>query len=559
MFLSLSSIERASADAYMKLMLALALSYEFDYDQNFYRKMTAWRKAAEPFMKQFRIKTKDLDIAYRNIIANKGPENDVTHESTVEAFREMQLAKPKFEKELDLTRDDLRFLNDMRLVALKDSEQAKIRIAKELSRFNDPDFNSMFAEDHESTEDVQKELKALVQKFGKVSGLIMPTTVLESWQEYAKNRGKKLPQHERYLELTRTLRESYKKRLRSLILSSDKPYLPVSDVIRTLDSEGVPHNLPSNFIGNIDAEGKFYTTSGKRLLQAPSGDVLMNPEYDPKKDNSYVCSFTPAFAQAPTRAYTENYRSSAKQSKFDVVMEALPLIPAAAKKWRSAMAKPNTKAGILATLAELIYETSARVSSKVAMTGGERTFGATTLQVQHIKFSDSVINIVYTGKSAGKQHHVIKLTTPALKRLAANLKIYCIGKAKTDPVFEYKDRTVTGTAVSNYLRTLGLPDGFTVHKFRTIRATEMANDVLKACPFKKGGQWTDKQVHQWVEGEILKVGIALGHMSGEKYTANTAIQNYVDPGILKAFYDKLGIRPNPKIQKAIDSINKHEK
>lgn len=555
-FTSLSAVDRASADSYLKLMLALALSYDYDYDAQFRRKMTAWHKDAQSFIKRFGIKTRELDKAYRALLAGNGPEDEAVADSIHNVFMDLKELQPKFKKELDLTADDLTMLNSLRLIVTKGSENGMKIIGKLVTRLNDLDYNKMFVQEHVDTSAEQEELKKLVRKYGNVTGTIMPTEVLTQWQETAKNRGKKLAQHARYLELTKSLRESYKKRLQAIVRSSGKPYLPLVDVINQLNAEGIPHNLPKTFIGMIDDAGKFYTTAGKRLLQAPSGEVTMNPEYDPKADNAYVCSFTPAFAQQPTRAYTENYRSSAKQGKFSIVTEALPKIGNAIKHWRADMAKPTSRLGMLATLAELIYETSARVSSVNAATGGATTFGATTLQAQHITMSDTVIHIKYTGKSGGKQHHIIRLNTPALKRLGANLKKYVEGKKKTDYIFSYKEKLLTGTMVTRYLRTLGLPEGFTVHKFRTIRATQMAQEVLKKSPFKKNGNFEDREVHKWVESEILKVGIELGHMSGDKPTANTAIQNYIEPSLLDDFYTKLGIRPSAKIQKAIDSAGK---
>lgn len=552
-FTSLSAVDRDSANSYMKLLLALALSYDYDYDAQFRRKMTAWYENSKPFIKRFAIKTRDLDSAYRNLLKGTGPENEKVSDSINEVFLQLKELQPKFKKELDLTADDLSFLNAMRLFVTRGSESASRTISKYVTRLQDLDYNKMFVQDHGDTSNAQAELKALVRKHGKVSGIIMPTEVLVEWQEYAKNRGKKRPEHTKYLELTKELRDSYKKRLQSLVRNSGKPYLPLRDVIATLNAEGIPHNLPAGYIGMIDDAGKFYTTAGLRLAATPSGEVTMNPKYDPKTDNAYVCLFKPAFAQGYTTALTENYRSSAKKEKFDVVSEALPKIPQAAKKWRTDMSKPTTKIGMLATLTELIYETSARVSSVNANTAGQTTFGATTLEVQHLSFTGTTLHIKYTGKSGGKQHHIVHSSTPVLKRLLANLKSYTEGKKKNAKIFEFGEKLLTGTMVSRYLRTLGLPKGFTVHKFRTVRATEMAQEVLKKSPFKKGGVFDERDVHKWVEAEILKVGIELGHMSGDKPTANTAIQNYIEPAILADFYAKLGIRPNSKIQKAINS------
>src|SRR5690606_12281459 len=131
-----------------------------------------------------------------------------------------------------------------------------------------------------------------------------------------------------------------------------------------LESKGIIHNLPQGFVGNIDDLGKFYTTAGKRLLQSPSGDVRMNGSYDAEKDNAYVCEFTPPFAKAPTRAYTEDYRAGSRAEKFNVVADVMPKLASLTKKWLPDMRKlGKQKEGLLAVLCEFIYATSARVGN----------------------------------------------------------------------------------------------------------------------------------------------------------------------------------------------------
>lgn len=557
-FLSLSAVDKNSAESYMKLMLALTMSYEEKFSPAFCRKITRWRVESNDFIRRFKLKPAAIDKAYKRIIAGYSPEtDDPTHAAVGEVFADMKSKKDAFVKELDLSKDDLKFLNDLRLLGTKNSDSAYRAISKNVSRFGDSDFNKMFLHEDQDTSGTQDELAALVRKHGDVTGLIMPTEVLEKWQAHNKARGTKLPQHEKYLKLSAELRNSFKKFLQTLVRKSGKPYLLVADVIQAAKAAGVPNNLPEGFIGNIDDSGKFYTLKGLKMLQTPSGDVRMNPKYDADKDNAYVCQFTPAFAKGPTRAFTESYRSSAKKGKFEVVLEALPHMKAAAKHWRTDMVSLKKKTGVLATLAELIYDTSARVSNDNAKTNGETTYGATTLQVGHVNVMDNIIHIKYIGKSGQRQHHVIKLTSPSLKLMAKNIKQLMVGKKKTEKIFQYNEQGITGTMISRYLKTLGLPSAFTVHMFRTIRATEMAQEVFKKSPFKKNGNWDDTDVHKWIESEVLKIGVELGHMNGDKPTANTAIQNYINPEILADFYSKLGIRPSSKIQKAIDSSNKH--
>jgi hypothetical protein len=81
----------------------------------------------------------------------------------------------------------------------------------------------------------------------------------------------------------------------------------------------------------------------------------------------------------------------------------------------------------------------------------------------------------------------------------------------------------------------------------------MVADIIAKCDLEKGSD--ERTVQKWLEERILEVGKELGHMTNGKITANTAIQNYIDPSVISQFFDDYGvIRPNAKFQKAIDSV-----
>lgn len=565
LFTSLSAVDKRSAESFMKVLLTLVMAYEFDYDASYRRKFTLWCKESEAFIKRFKFPTRNLSFAQREILKEVDPNDEDSpagqklNAAISKIMIELADKRDAMKKELDLRKEDLSLLNDLRLIHTKDSESARRRLSRIVSRFGDPDLSGMFVQEHADISNERKELEELVRKHTGKPGLDLPPHITAQWTEIKKKKGAYLPAHRKYLDLRAVLRTAYKTRLQAIVRSSGKPYLPVHEVADILTREGITHSLPSGFVGMIDDSGKFYTTSGLLILGSPSGDVRMNPAYRPDEDNAYVCEYTPAFAEQVTRAYTESFRSRKKEQKFGVVMETLPQLPKLVKKWRADMKNLKKSAGVLATLCDFIYATSARVSNPNAATGGERTFGATQLLVSHIMVDDHKVSARYIGKSGGAQHHIIDIAKKSeFKLLHANMKKLVAGKKKGDPVFALNGKTFTGTQINKYLRSIGFPDKFTIHKLRTARGTQMASDLLKESKFKKGAAWTERDVNQWVEGTLLKVGIELGHMSGEKYTSNTAIQNYIQPEVLGEFYNKLGIRPPAKIQKAIDGANKHK-
>lgn len=560
MYQSLSAVNKDSVTAFLKVIATLYITYDVKLNSEQLRRLNLWMRDANEFVTKFKL-TKLTDAAVRAIVGGADPQkSDIADDAITDLLTAMKDKKAAFDKETDITRQQISLLNDFRLAHFG-SESAAKRLPRSVSVIGDPQVTAFFVQevDGVSKDGVYKDLAALVKKYGKVPGYIIPTEILEEWQAYNKSKGAKRPEHAKYLELRREVNDIFKKTLSGLVRSSGKPYLPLRDVTSQLDAIGVVHNLPKGFVGNIDDMGKFYTTAGKQLLQTPSGDVRMNPKYDAAEDNAYVCEFTPPFAQKPTRGYTTSYRTGAKSAKFDVVAEVMPKLATLTKKWLPDLRLVGkSRDGVLATLCEFIYDTSARVGNKNASTAGEKTYGATQLLVKHFKFGTNSCVVKYVGKSGGAQNHKLTFTSVRGKQLGEALRKFADAKSPNEPMFTFKGEQVSGAMINRYLRGLGFPQAFSVHKLRTARGTEMAMALLKNCPFKKGDGTKDTVIHKWLETEVLKIGAELGHMSGEKVTANTAIQNYIAPEILAEFYGKLNVRPSAKVQKAIDSVSVSE-
>jgi len=557
-FQSLSAVDKNSAESYTKLMLALVMSYEVDYDADFRRKATLWFKDSKKFMKRFNLPTTDFEKAYRGLVAEKDPRNDDAMNNAMDAaIAQLKAAHPEIKKEMELSRGDMSLLNDIRLMHTTVSPAARGRISKVVSRFREPDLNEIFVEEHEDVSEELGELEAIVKKYTGKVGTVLPVPVINQWSKIAKLKNKKLPDHVRYTQLRTTLNNTFKTRLKSLVRTSGKPYLPVHTVIESMDDEGISHNLPHEFMGHIDDAGEYYTKEGRQMKTKPYGKVIMNPAYDGKKDNAFVFTFQSEGKKEPGRAYTKEYAAKSKVRKFTVVTETIPKLGALARKWRADMKDIDSPEGVYATILEFVYVTNARSSNPNAQSAGSRTFGATQFQLKHMMIDDHKILVTYPGKSGGPQKHLIEYTkSTVLKLMAKNIQKLVKGKKKDDTVFTFEGESFTSTQVSKYMKSIGFPNGFTVHVFRTAKGTKMAADILKKSPFKKGGDWSEREVHAWVLENLKPVGAELGHMSGENATAKTAIKNYINPDILIDFYDKLGIKPSTEIQNAIDAAKK---
>lgn len=558
MFCSLSAVNKDSVKAFAKLSILIGMSFGFEYNPNTRRLMSQWLLDCEPFFKRFKFPKKDMTYAVRAIVANTDPNDDQKLDDAITEFLwQLNDFKKEFHKELDIPKIELDLIDRVRLYGLKASDNAYNFLAKNVGYLKEPGISKIFITETVDTSDVQTELRALVKKYTGKPGMILPQDQLSDFVARHKKSGTRHADHDKYLKLRRELTAAYKARLASIVRASGKPYLPLRDVIAQLKSENVYNELPAQFVGNIGDDGKFYTTAGKLISTTISGEVRMNGTYDPQEDNGYVCEYTPPFAQGPTRAYTVDFKQHRTAKKFSVVQNIAGKIEKLTEKWLKDLRKaPRTQQSCLATICELVYATTGRIGNANASTDGKQTYGISQLRVKHVKIGANRIDIKYPGKSGIMQHHIIQLNTPRLKLLGQLLPKFVEDKKPTDYLVNFKGKPFSGAQVNRYLLSLGFPEGFTIHKLRTARGTQMAYELLQKAPFTAGSD--AKAVNTWVENELLKVGTELGHMSGEKVTAATAIANYIDPGILDDFYRKINVRPSSKIQKAIDAIGKKD-
>lgn len=557
MFVSLSAVNKDSVIAFTKLAILLGMSFQFEYNPDTRRRMNQWLVDAEPFLKRFKFPKSEFNAAVRAIVANKDPNEDQKLDDNITEFLHLlNDHKAVFASELDIPKMYLDLLDRVRLYGLKGSDNAYKFLAKNISELKEPALSKIFVHEEEDKSGTLAALKKLVGKYG-TPGTIMPTEQLTKFVDHNKSKGSRHKDHDDYLKYRRELNVAFKARLATIIRESGEPLMPLAELVKRLKSEKVYHELPTEFVGKIDDQGRFYTNAGKLIAVTISGTVRMNPAYKPNEDNGYVCEYQPAFAQAPSRAYTVDFKQTRTAKKFSIVSSVAGKLEALSSKWLKDLRKaPKTRESCLATLCELVYETTARIGNERAATDGKQTYGASQWRVKHIKLSATKCDIKYPGKSGVIQHHVIHFNTPRLKLLAEKLPAFIEHKKPDDYLISLKGKPFTSANVNYYLKYIGFPEGFTIHKLRTARGTEMAFNILQKAPFDKGAD--ARAVNQWVEKELIKVGQELGHMSGEKVTANTAIANYIDPSVLDDFYRKLNVRPSAKIQKAIDTIGKKE-
>lgn len=545
-------------DALLKLLVAFYRAKEFDYSAALLKSMKVWEKGALVVLEQYSLKRVfarplALLLAGEDVSAYK------YEHLTKACFDKIKEKKKAFERDTTLTKIQLGMLNDLRL-AYNGSESAAKRLMNTAGYFKDSDISKMFLH---AGDDVQTDmqtalytrLKAHVKQYGKVSGYVMPETVLQEWRDKAKEVGSNLQQHQDYLDMRRARKAVYDKAIANIVRSSGSHILNVKDIKKQLGA--IQHDIPDWYVGAMDDKGNFYTEAGLQLLNKPVGIGQMNPNYRPEDDNAYVCKYKAPFAQNYTNVQTVKNRTEGRIESFDIVQTMLPDLQQYVQKWLTDLEKgPGTLRGTAATVCEVIYQTSARIGSTKAKTAGETTYGISTLQARHIKHNDKRTIMAYAGKKGGAQKHVIKFGDERTQLLRSSLDEFLFEKSPKEHVFTFRGKPLSNSQVNGYLRELGFPDGFTIHKMRKLKGTGMAKILMDKCPY--GARAKDAVVNAWIEKQCEAIGKELGHLAGDKVTATTAIANYIDPSVFKPVFEKTNTRPNSKIQKAIDLATKSE-
>jgi len=544
-----------SVDAFLKLLIALYKAPEYDYGTNFCAKLQKWNEAAQPFLDQYSIKrtfTKTLGL----LVDGVDTADDKYSLIVNGCFDALKKKKKSFDKNTSLNKQQLQFLTDIRL-ARNGSAAATKRLMQNAGYFKDSHISKMFLHEDEHTETTAQDalyqrLEDHVKTHGKVKGNVMPETTLTKWRDKAKELGANLAEHQDYLDMRRQRKAIADKAVANIVRASGQHTLDVDSIREQMGN--IQHDIPAWFVGQMDDKGNYYTTDGLQLLNKPVGTGTMNKNYVPGS-TVYYCQYQAPFAQSTTNVYTIAARTEGRVQSFGVVQGMLPDLQKYVKKWLPDLAKgPGSLRGVAAAVCEIVYQTSARIGSTRGNTAGETTYGISTLLRRHILFNDQRAIFKYLGKKAGQQKHVIKFEDQRTQMLHKAMDEFLHDLKPKDYVFTFRGKPLSNSQVNGYLRELGFPEGFSVHKFRKLRGTAMAKVIMDKCPF--GARAREADVNGWLEKECLKIGKELGHLAGEKVTATTAIANYIDPSVFLPVYEKTNTRPNSKIQKAIDLATK---
>lgn len=172
------------------------------------------------------------------------------------------------------------------------------------------------------------------------------------------------------------------------------------------------------------------------------------------------------------RLYSRDHIAAAKSGKFERVQALL-------SEWEDIRTQIESdlndktvtgKEREAALVAYLIYETAMRPGSnaEVALVTGIKAFGATTLQLRHVKRAAKGVRLKFVGKKGVKQN--VLVTNPHLVREMVRRKKATT--AWTTPLFD-----VSNGYLLTYFKKLGSGQ-YTPKDFRTARGTSLALELL---------------------------------------------------------------------------------
>jgi len=273
------------------------------------------------------------------------------------------------------------------------------------------------------------------------------------------------------------------------------------------------------------------TKWGKRLFMVPPKGykVTLNPNYDPKTDDTYYSTSISEDGKQKKLHYTKDFTNKSKEKKFGLVAQMDPKLESIRKKYkRDLLSKdPGLRAHALAAL--LFDYLLFRAGNSDSAKRGVR--GLTTLQCRHVKVNGGSIDFNYTGKDSVKQHQFLRDCPKTAKRVAVMLQ----GKEPLDYFLSWtgdngKVYRVTAASVNQYLSGIWKP--LTTHKFRSYHASKEAEERL-AGPVPKKYKVDEKKLLKYMKLKLKPVTRLLGHKS-----TTTTTKHYVDPPIMHEFFER---------------------
>lgn len=314
---------------------------------------------------------------------------------------------------------------------------------------------------------------------------------------------------------------------------------------------GIPNPIDPGFIGKVsigDTKTKmfsYYTKDGQLLDSVVGQNVVMNTKYT-KDNDAYYCTHMPAInSGTPVKVYTAEHRKKSAQRLHNGARESVngldDLRPTLASDMKPLL---NGNLKDVDALAALVVRVIDETAGRIGNPGSERnanTFGIHNLQIKHVKKSKSGFTLKYIGKKGVPQEHKVEdaLSVKAITKLIE-------GRKGAQYVFSRDgERPLSPTTVGMYLKGTGFSGS--PHRFRKIWANKIFNELAFKDAAKK---MTKEQAKAIFDKAVAAVAAKLGQTE-----MNTSIRSYIDPLLMKRFWDTVGFPAPAVVQRVIENMS----
>jgi DNA topoisomerase I len=162
------------------------------------------------------------------------------------------------------------------------------------------------------------------------------------------------------------------------------------------------------------------------------------------------------------------------------------------------------------------------------------TYGATTLQMNHLRFEGDKAILDYVGKKGMDRH--VETSTP---KVVEFLKKSAIGKSGTDRLFEYDGEPISQKDISKRMKKFD-PD-YTPKVMRTLKANEVASNAgLDIIDRDIEIPDTPKKKEALIKKLIKEIGDKTSAVLGNE--SAVALKNYINPKLVEAIMEEVGLK-----------------
>lgn len=367
--------------------------------------------------------------------------------------------------------------------------------------------------------------------------------------------------YQKYLELRREYNDVWKSAVSDIVRSSGMQTLPMQTVERALKKKGIIHGMPAGFTGKIDAICRWYDNEDNLLTGVPSAAMFPTVRMNESSDSEWVAQAIRADGTGAGYIFRQSDQIRNKMEKFERVRDFFPIVDKMRRKWVSLIKNfdPASPETVAAVVLELVFTFSARVGTGRGSTGGETTYGVSSLLKKHFSESTRGFILKYKGKDAVATKHVFNIESGIDKTIVEIMYGLAEDKKPNDPLFTYQlkngdVRPITSQTVNRLFKALGAPAGVTVRNLRTYHGSRIFKEEVEKLYAKKASMANGKEATEYLESIAIKVGKALNHVRRtadgvENVTPATALANYIDVTLQVDFFQHYGLPLPARLEK----------